>query len=966
MTSFDLLTSVQPSEGWFAVVGIKGSGADLKRRQHLVETRQEVDQFAQQLAANGWNVFFGVAKYTDDSSRKKGNVRALKAFWLDIDCGPTKATPNPKTGRPLGYIDQTTGISELQRFCRIIGLPKPIVVSSGRGLHVYWPLTQEVTPSQWEPVAARLRDLCDTHDLIVDPVVFETARILRIPGTYNFKDNPPSPVTVLVEGNPTTFEDFTKLLGIKPPAPSPLTGTPARGLTALGQMMQDSVSKSFAKIIRRSVKNDGCEQLLDCYTSRDTLSEARWFDALSVAKFCSDRDSAIHMLSEGHPDYDPAKTEQKIAHIEGPHNCATFERNNPGLCAQCPHFGNIKNPIMLGAEVKEAQETDYAVQYVADEDTGTVEEVVIPPYPPPFFWSKTGGLWKRLADAEAAPLFVYSQHLYVVKRMYDPAVGDVIVMRLHTPRDGVKEFIVSNIKVMDKTELRKVLAAEGVVCPPKQFDLILDYIVTSISTLQHKQRAELMRMQFGWADNDSKFIIGDKEVSADGTYYSPPSEATEAIATHMHTCGSFEKWQEVFNLYGTPGLEAHAFASLTAFGAPLLKFTGQSGAVINVIHPNSGTGKTTILHMCNSVYGNPKELCSTQKDTDNARILKLGTHNNLPYCVDEITNMHPMAFSDLIYAMSNGKGKDRMEAGGNRLRVNNTKWQTISLCSSNASFYEKLGSAKATPDGEMMRMLEYKIEYTTALQVDYAKTMFDHQLMDNYGHAGPIYADWLIRNAQEASDIVRSVQAKIDAELKLTQRERFWSAVIASNIAGGLIATRYLKLMDWDMQRIFQYATGPMISSLREDVAPPITNVSAVIGDYINRHMQNILIVDDNVDLRSNVQMLPKMEPRGELLIRYEPDTKRLYISAKHFKNDCVTSQVNYKSTLDTLKKNGAFVDTGLKRLSKGMKLSTPGVHCLVFDTSVPGFLDMDDFMGIATPTPATPEVETTDAGGGS
>ena len=955
MTSFDLLASVQPAEGWFAVVGIKGSGTDLKRRQHLVETRQEVDQLAQALTANEWNVFFGVAKYTDDSSRKKSNVKALKAFWLDIDCGEAKAVPNPKTGRPDGYVDQATALTALRSFCRTIGLPKPTIVNSGRGLHVYWPLTSEVTPAAWEPVAARLRDLCNTHGLIVDPVVFETARILRIPGTLNFKDNPPTPVVVMAEGKPTAFEDFSKLLGVKPPAAIPVSSK--RPLTALGQMMQESVSKSFAKIMRRSVTGDGCEQLLDCFQNRESLSEARWFDALSVAKFCSDRDSSIHKLSAGHPDYDPARTEQKIAHIEGPHNCATFERNNPGLCANCPHFGKIKNPIVLGMEVKEAPEEEYAVQYVTDEETGETETVEIPPYQKPYLWGTNGGIWKDNGP-EAEPMFVYQYHFYVVKRMHDPAAGDVVVMRLHLPRDGVKEFVISNSKVMDASELRKALAAEGIVCSQKQFILIVEYIVHSINALQQQQRAELMRMQFGWADNDSKFIIGDKEISAEGTYYSPPSEATDAIAANMHAKGTLEKWKEVFNLYGTPGLEAHAFAALTAFGAPLFKFTGQSGAVVNVIHPNSGTGKTTILHMCNSVYGNPKELCSTQKDTDNARILKLGTHNNLPYCVDEITNMHPMAFSDLIYAMSNGKGKDRMEAGGNKLRVNNTKWQTISLCSSNASFYEKLGSAKATPDGEMMRMLEYKIDYTKALDVEFAKAMFDHQLMDNYGHAGPIYADWLVRNHEEAEQSVRAIQAKIDRELKLTQRERFWSAVIAANIAGGLIAKRYLNLMDWDMQRIYKWATGTMINSLREDVSPPATNVSTVIGDYINRNIQSILVVDGNVDCRAKTEKLPIISPTRELLIRYEPDTKRLYIVAKHFKDDCVTYQINYKGTLAALKKNGVFLKGDLKRISKGMKIPGTPVHCLVFDTSVAGFLDMDSFV--------VPAEETADVGGGS
>jgi hypothetical protein len=766
MTQFDLLNAVQPSSGWFAVLGIKGVD---NTKQYLVETREEVDEIAALMVQQERNVFFGVAKYTDGSGRKKSNVRAIKSFWLDIDCGPTKAVVNPKTNRPDGYIDQASGLAALQKFCRTIGLPKPILINSGRGLHVYWPLTTEVTREQWEPVAARLRELCVIHDLYVDPSVFEVSRVLRIPGTLNFKDNPASAVSVIHEGKPTDFDDFVNLLGIKPPTTEPLPAK--RPLTALGKSLQDSIGKSFKRIMTRSAKGDGCQQLLDCYQNQTTIPEPRWFDALSVAKFCDDADKSIHLLSNQHPDYDPGKTVQKIAHIEQPHNCATFERNNPGGCAGCPHFGKIKNPITLGMT-----------------------------------------------------------------------------------------------------------------------------------------------------------------------------------------------WKEVFNIYGREGLEGNAFAALTAFGAPLLRFSGQSGAIINVIHPHSGTGKTTILHMCNSVWGHPKHLCTTPQDTVNASIMRLGVYNHLPYTVDEVTNMAPLAFSDFAYAMANGKGKERMEASGNKLRVNNTRWQTISLCSSNASFYEKLIKAKATPDGEMMRMLEYKIDYSNVLEVDYAKQMFDHQLFGNYGHAGVIYAGYLLKKKKEVIETFQHIQAKLDRELKLTQRERFWSAVIAANITGGLIA-KELGLIDWDMKRIYKWATQ-MLLVLREDVQPPATDLATIIGDYLNRHMQNILVVNDNVDRRTQMPMLPQLEPKGELLVRYEPDTHRMYIAAKHFKNDCVDMQINYKETLNQLRKQGIFLKPEVKRLSKGMKVITPGVYSLVFDTSVNGFLNIDGLVGIDSAEQPDGAEQTDESGG--
>jgi hypothetical protein len=215
MTDFDLLRAVQPDDGWFAVVSLKGSGKELQRRQDFLSTREEVDVLAERRSKSGWNVFFGVAKYATDANRTKENVQGLKAFWLDIDCGEAKAQPNLKTGRPDGYVDQATGLVALQRFCRTVGLPRPILVNSGRGVHAYWALTGTVTREQWEPVADRLRKLCNTHELYVDPAVFEVARILRIPGTLNYKDDPPREVTVLATAEPVDFEEFYSTLGWK-------------------------------------------------------------------------------------------------------------------------------------------------------------------------------------------------------------------------------------------------------------------------------------------------------------------------------------------------------------------------------------------------------------------------------------------------------------------------------------------------------------------------------------------------------------------------------------------------------------------------------------------------------------------------------------------------------------------------------------------------------------------------------
>jgi hypothetical protein len=266
----------------------------------------------------------------------------------------------------------------------------------------------------------------------------------------------------------------------------------------------------------------------------------------------------------------------------------------------------------------------------------------------------------------------------------------------------------------------------------------------------------------------------------------------------------------------------------------------------------------------------------------------------------------------------------------------------MTLASSNASFHEKLSTFKSTPDGESVRLMEYKIEPNNVIGVARGKEMFDHQLQENYGHAGEIYIRWLVNNLEEAKDLVKKVQARIDKEVQFTSRERFWSAQAACNIAGGLIA-RSLGLHDYDMGAVYAWMKG-MLSEMRLDIKPPTASPITALGEFINAHIFNALVVNGEVDARSKLQALPLSEPKGELLIRYEPDNKELYVAAKQFKDFCVKQQINYKTTLKELGFAKIYIEGMNKRMSKGMRVVSPAVRVLKFDASASEFLQMDTF----------------------
>ena len=950
MATFDLLDAVLPDEGWFCVIGIKDDVA----WQRLVETREEADDVIQDYLDGERDVYFGCAKYETGENRKASNAKYFRSVWIDIDCGPTKGVPNEK-GRVEGYLDQETGIAELRRFCSTIGLPKPILVNSGRGVHAYWPLTETIDKEQWWPLALRLKELCEIHSLIVDPAVFDVARVLRVPGTLNYKDTPPKPVEVLLPAGPIDVAKLVEIIGVPVNPPKQFLPKRKGPPSALTMALMKNSTSSFDKIMTQTFAGEGCSQLFYVAMNPDKVDYNLWRSVLSIAAFCEDGHKGAHKISRGHSEYDPAEVDEKFYDVQttgGPHHCVTFERWNRGGCDGCKHKGAFTSPISLGRAIatSEATEEGYLIEAEEDEeeDGVTVAPTYIPTYPFPYMRGKGGGVYREAMKDEEAPKLIYEHDIYVMQRMIDPEVGEVMRIRLHLPKDGVRDFTVAASALTGKDEPKKLLGAQGVLARGTQMDEVINFLLRCAKEIQVTTKADIMRTQFGWADGDSKFILGDREITVDGTYYSPPSTATKHLSPYVIESGSLEKWKEVFNLYTRPGLEPNAFAALSAFGAPLLKFTGQKGAIINLVFRGSGSGKSTTLAVCNSVWGHPDHLMCIPKDTINAKMLKLGVMNNLPFTMDEITNMIAEEFSDMSYGMSQGRWKDRSKASTNELRLNTTFWQTISLCSANAHFAQKLAALKATPDGEMMRLMEYQIGYSDVIDVAEGKQYFDHQLRENYGLAGGIYARWLVGNKEEAVQTMRAIQAKIDKELKLTQRERFWSAVVACNITGGLIA-RNLGLIDYDMKVIYKWATD-LIKELRKEGSAPMDDASTVLGDFINRNVNQFLVVNGEADIRTSLSPAPLLEPRGALVARYEPDTKKLYIQSSAFKEDCVKRQIGYSDVLRELKLKGVFKGRVTRRLGTGMKMITVPVYALEFDCTNPEYLNVEDFVPLEKP----------------
>ena len=110
----------------------------------------------------------------------------------------------------------------------------------------------------------------------------------------------------------------------------------------------------FKTIINKTIEGRGCEQLKYIATKQDEVSEPLWRAGLSIAKFCVDGDIGATKISSRHPDYSEAEMRKKLDEIKGPYTCARFDELREGVCKDCPLWGEIKSPIVLGKRIRES------------------------------------------------------------------------------------------------------------------------------------------------------------------------------------------------------------------------------------------------------------------------------------------------------------------------------------------------------------------------------------------------------------------------------------------------------------------------------------------------------------------------------------------------------------------------------------------------------------------------------------
>lgn len=962
MDTREFLNAVLPAGGAYIVAVRDGD----RLRHKGFYTIEEAADFCKAADSRGAETYHACAAYKQKPykdpetgkfiNRKQENWRAAKAFWCDIDCGAAKAAEGK------GYPTQKDGALAILKWCKDKGLPFPMLINSGNGVHAYWCLAGEITPKEWYQAASILKKLLESAGVLADPSrTSDFASILRPVGTHNHKDpsNPKEVKLARAQAEPIEPADFIARLmtiyaeegaGDLPPPPPWL------------QAAEGDAVPQFSTPTECDI--DLCaEQCAQIRAMRDTKGDVPydvWRGVIGVIKHSTSgiekaREWSARRGETGHTNLDVDT--RFNTWDSGPTTCEFFEKCNPAGCENCPFKGKVKTPWKLGCRLPEP-EVDKTEVVVEGDSTKTKVTVEVPELPHGYIWdAKRGFMCREVKNKDGiveAHAFSHTR-FYLIDRIRNEEGKYEYVARAHLPKGILREFrIAGSIIGKGGGSLLEALASyEILTTNDKNAGLDMTaYIKDAVGKLMQDRAITSTHTCFGWQEG-GKFLLGTR-------LYSPNGEITEALlsgyASDQRKCfprptGTLDGYSENLNwIFNREGMEPLQYMICSMWGSVLVDFAEPmyKGIPVAVTGAQSGKGKTTAGMAALYAFGDANELTVSGKQgaTVKARAALLGAVQNIPVLFDEVTNMAPTGLSELCYALSNGQEVLRLQAsgGGGVKFANRETWRLQSALTGNTNICARL-SANGNSDAEAMRVFEITIDrYPIPMLDPVAVSQRMAEISKNVGLAGEAFVRYVVMNR---NNVISYMQSALDAEgmkesaLMTQPKFRFYRNHIACTIAAALIM-KELGIIKFDVERLRKFAVDAV-----EDLMETTAELNAFDYDTALERM-----LSDFGSQIITTPSYPLSHQRGTSIFQVSPGIKtllgrairppeptgtplddKLLLSAGAVRDWCVEHRVDTTAFYNDLaEKEIAIANDGRYSLGKATTFTTKQCRCWILD----------------------------------
>jgi hypothetical protein len=957
MSPHEFLAAVLPPPGFGYYCTAELSS---KRKQHVfTETLEEIETQSQSWLQQKRDVYFALATFNEPNNREANNAEYLRSLFIDMDGYATKKA----AAEALGAFLENTGLD---------AFGTPWIVASGGGLHCYWAFIKPVPVGLWKPVAERFKRLCKQQGLTIDmTVTADAARVLRVPGTTNFKKKyaEPRPVKLLAAAQPVDFQAFSEavvtLTPDAPPAAAPAPSTlalegqrPSNAPAASAVKLMESTTTRFKTIMLRTRDGDGCGQLAHFVEhAQDEGMEPLWRGWLSQTKYCADGERAAVWLSGLHP-YDADRMHTKLREIKGPYPCVKFDSENPGICEGCKHFGKITNPLALGREIV-ADNTEKEIELVpADPDDPEAPpiKVVRPPPPKGYSYGANGGVFVERMVEEADGTKRKQQ---VMLLPYDLFVVDLLnkdgehTVHMVANRPGKPlDLLMPQRYAVSKDECLKTLAQQNVISAfgSGNDKNLYEYVRACVEEASTSKQPIKIPGQYGWQE-DGSFVYNGKVYFPDGSTRSVPMPDLVNLTRVTRSQGTLEEWRKLPEMLIRRQLYDHLAIACIAFGAPLMRFTQMSALTFHAGSTDSGTGKSLALSLLNSVWGHPIRYRTGKSTSPVTMQQRMGNLNSLPFTSDEITHKSRQDmewFPGFVFDASEGQGKEKSEVHHNRERINNVSWSTLLLLTSNTHMHDYMSGARThTSQGELLRMLEW----TPEMKLNWTPEEEDalKSIGQNYGVAGEKFVRWLVMNQDVARDVTNRVIRRLKIEWGMSGDERFWAAGCGTVVAGAILASsRYAGIIDLPVEEIIK-SLKKLVDKARTVVKTGARTAEDVLNAFIRENYGGFVVlkISDGSLLAQlgNGQAIDQSVTRSKIMGRVEHQISKVghvefFVEEQVLKSHCVAMSFGYDRFKKAIVSTPGYV---VQFIRKDMMAKTKGPQMRVRAMSISRPVSDDD-----------------------
>ena len=819
--------------------------------------------------------------------RSQEDVVALKSLFIDVDV------------KEEAYPDTKTALEALKAFIGATQLPMPtaVVASGSGGFHVHWVLDEALPRSRWQQLADALARATREHGLLCDSqCTIDSARILRIPETVNLKGGEPKPVKLLSLGADVSVSAMSTVLA---PYLGPASVTPSEAFPSalFPKVIGPKIAANDelgANLVINPVEIRIEEVAKSCGFIANTIASGGkdnpnplWFLTAAASVFVEDGREALHMMSNRHGGYKPAETddlynravETKLRKNSGWPTCARFAGYGAKECQTCPLLKHGKSPLNFALKPvngapdatlpdKYIRAPDGIIMFRGSDEQGEPMQVPISTYPIFAGW---------LSDD---PTWIFH---FVTKARGNRKQTIDIPLGIITAKDGFNKY----------------LGDKGLICTEKQFKSLKEFFVAWLQRLQDSKDGVVSAAPFGWSNSDGKldgFAFAGRVWQDGGDR--PAANPNPVLQFQYTPKGNDDAWRELSQIIceqDRPPLNA---ILAVAFAAPLVRFTGFPGLILNAYSSESGIGKTTAMKCSQAVWGHPVLAMQGLNDTTNSVLNKMGQTKSLPVYWDELKSEQQVKrFCSVVFDLTGGREKSRLNSDST-LKLSGT-WQTILVSASNESLVDGMAREVGSTTAGLYRLFEYVVPpAVNGMSRDLgAVQRLVGRLDDNYGHAGLAYAKFLGTNWKRVEQEVAHIQDEINSDVNVKQDERMWTATMAVVLKGAQYANE-LGLTTINLQELRDFLVRVLADNRKEVAESPSDmttdlSISGLLAEFLaSTRSRNTLLTtriwtSKGRPGKDAVKILSDLSKLGDIVVQIGQEDGLMRFSSTYFTRWC-------------------------------------------------------------------------------